>query len=224
MSRWLKQFYGQLDDPIVARTRIALILAIVPLALAATQRLWTIHFTAPQYPNGLDLHVYTYTISGGHAGLDLSEINTLNHYVGMKKLDPADFTDLRFMSFAIGILAILALRVAAIGDVRGLLDLAVLTGYLGLFSFGRFVFMLYRYGHDLDPHAPIQLAAFMPPVLGTKQMANFTVSSWPALGTALMVIYATIVMGFALWHAARPRWVRAIAGSSPKPNDHHPKP
>lgn len=209
MTRWLTTFYEQLDDLLVARTRIALVLAIVPLAFAATQKLWTIHFTAPQYPNGLDLHVYSYTIEGGNQGVDLSEINTLNHYVGMKKLDPADFADLSFLPFAIGILAVIALRVAAIGDVRSLLDLAVLSGYFGVFAFARFVFMLYEYGHDLDPHAPIQLAAFMPPIIGTKQMANFTVSSWPALGTGLMMVYGSIVAGLALWHAWRPRYARA---------------
>jgi len=209
MTRWLTTFYEQLDDPLVVRTRIALVLAIVPLALAATQKLWTIHFTAPQYPHGLDLHVYSYTIAGGNGGLDLSEINTLNHYVGMRKLDPAEFADLSFLPFAIGILAVIALRVAAIGDVRALLDLTVLTGYFGLFAFGRFIFMLYQYGHELDPRAPIQLATFMPPIIGTKQMANFTVSSWPALGTGLMVIYGAILMSFALWHAVTPRYARA---------------
>jgi hypothetical protein len=39
----------------------------------------------------------------------------------MKKLDRADFTDLDWIPFAIGALALLALRVAAIGDVRALL-------------------------------------------------------------------------------------------------------
>jgi hypothetical protein len=205
MARWFQDFYGQLGDPLLPRTRIAIALAVIPLALATTQKLWTIHFMAPQYPKGLVLEVYPYTIAGGNEGVDLSEINTLNHYVGMKKLDPADFADLDFLPFAMGILAVLALRVAAIGDVRALLDLAVLTSYFGLFSFGRFVFMLYNYGHDLDPRAPITLAAFMPPILGSKQMANFTVESWPALGTGLMGIFGAIVLGFALWHTLAPR-------------------
>jgi hypothetical protein len=205
MTTWLQGFYRHLTDPLLPWTRLAIALAVVPLALAPTQKLWTMHFEAPQYPKGLDLYVYAYTISGGNEGVDLSEINTLNHYVGMKKLDPADFADLDFLPFAMGILAVLALRVAAIGDVRALLDLAVMTCYLGLFSFGRFVFMLYNYGHDLDPQAPIQLEAFMPPILGEKQMANFVVGSWPELGTLLMGVYGTVVVGFALWYTLRPR-------------------
>ena len=207
MTPWLQGFYRHLADPLLPRTRIALALAVLPLVLATTQRLWTIEFMAPQYPKGLSLHIYSYTIAGGNDGVDLSEINTLNHYVGMKKLDPADFADLDFLPFALGILAVLALRVAAIGDVRALLDLAVLSGYVGLFSFGRFVFMLYNYGHNLDPQAPIRMEAFMPPILGSKQMANFMVESWPALGTFLLGAYGAVVVGFALWHTVKPRHV-----------------
>jgi hypothetical protein len=206
MHPWLSGFYRHLSDPIVPWTRLALALAVIPLALAATQKLWTLHFTAPQYPNGLDLYIYPHTIAGGNEGIDLPEINTLNHYVGMRKLDPADFADLDFIPFAMGALGLLALRVAVIGDVRALLDLAVLTGYFGLFAIGRFIYMLYNYGHNLDPRAPIKMDAFMPPVIGTQEMGNFVVSSWPAAGTWLMTLFAAIVMGLAVWHTLRPHY------------------
>jgi hypothetical protein len=203
MSRWLKRFYASLALPLAPWTRVALVVAVIPLALAAMAPLWTLHFAAPQYPKGLDLYVYTYTIEGGNEGNDLPEINTLNHYVGMKKLDPADFAELDFIPFAIGALFLLALRVAAIGDVRSLIDLGVLTGYFGAFSLGRFVYMLYTYGHRLDPHAPIRMPAFMPPILGTKEMGNFTVSSWPAEGTWLLSIFGVVVVGLVLWYFVR---------------------
>jgi hypothetical protein len=121
----------------------------------------------------------------------------------MRPLDPAEFADLDFIPFAIGALALLALRVAAIGDVRSLIDLAVLTGYFGLFSLGRFVYMLYTYGHNLDPKAPIHMDGFMPPVLGTAEVGNFTVSSFPGAGTALVSVFAVAVMLLAAWHVLR---------------------
>jgi hypothetical protein len=212
VSNWLTRFYGSLGNPLMARMRILLVLAVVPLAFAATARLWTLHFTAPQYPNGLALYVYPYTIEGGNGGIDLPEINTLNHYIGMKKLDPADFADLDFLPFAIGALALLTLRVAAIGSVRSLIDLAVLTGYFGIFSFARFVYALYNYGHQLDPHAPIRIPGFMPPILGTKQIGNFTVTSMPATGTWLIVIFSVIVLGLASWHVLRVTPERSPSG------------
>jgi len=200
---FLQRFYATLSEPIAPWTRIVLALSVVLLVAAGVSRLWSLHFTAPQYPSGLDLHVYAYTIQGGNEGNDLPEINTLNHYVGMRKLDPAEFADLDFIPFAIGALALLTWRVAAIGDVRSLLDLAVLTAYFGLFSIGRFVYMLYTYGHNLDPKAPIRMQAFMPPILGTKEMGNFTVSSYPQLGTFLLSAFGALVLALALWHVVR---------------------
>lgn len=199
----LTRFYEVLAQPLIPWTRILLLVALIPLAWGATQRLWTIEFFAPQYPKGLQLHVYTYSISGGNGGVDLTEINTLNHYVGMRALDPADFADLDFMPFAIGALVLLALRVAVIGDVRSLIDLAVLTGYFGLFGMARFAYMLYTYGHQLDPKAPIEMAGFMPPIWGTRTIANFTVSSYPSVGTILISVFGATVVLLALWQLWR---------------------
>lgn len=208
MSNWLERFHHVLAHPLVPWTRVALVLAVIPLVWGGTQRLWTIQFQAPQYPSGLNLYVYTHTIEGGNQGRDLPEINTLNHYVGMRALDPADFADLDFLPFAIGALALLALRVAVIGDVRSLVDLTALTGYFGLFGIGRFAYMLYTYGHHLDPKAPIRMEGFMPPLLGQRQIANFTVSSWPSAGTLLISVFGATVTLLALWHLWR-WWERA---------------
>jgi hypothetical protein len=98
------------------------------------------------------------------------------------------------------VLALLALRVAAIGDVRSLIDLAVLTSYFAAFSAGRFVFKLYTYGHDLDPRAPIDMEPFMPAILGTKQVGNFATQGYPMAGTFLLSLFIAGVAGLALWH------------------------
>jgi copper chaperone NosL len=211
MRRAFDRFYETLGHPLWARARWLLAFAVVPLLLSALWPLWNMRFDAPQYPDGLDLHVYAYTIEGGNDGHDIPEINVLNHYVGMRALDPADFADLDFIPFAIGALALLALRVAAVGDVRSLIDLAVLTAYFGLFSFGRFVYMLYTYGHHLDPKAPIHMEGFMPPILGTEEVGNFVVSSFPGPGSLLIGAFTLVVMAIAAWHVLRPPETSPVA-------------
>jgi hypothetical protein len=199
----IDRFYERLGRPIELWSRWLLGLAVVPLLLSFTQPLWNIRMTAPQYPKGLELDIYAHTIEGGNDGLDLAEINTLNHYIGMRKLEKVDFTDLEWIPFAIGGLALLALRVAAIGDLRSLVDLAVLTVYFGLFSAARFAFMLYTYGHNLDPRAPIRMEPFTPAILGTKQIANFATSSYPRSASYLIGLFAAVVAGLTVWHLLR---------------------
>ena len=202
MKKKLERFYDGLTTPIEPWSRVALALAMVPLAFAFSQPLWSIQMRAPQYPNGLSLDIYAHTIESGNEGRDLPEINVLNHYIGMRKIDRVELSDLDWIPFAIGALSLLALRVAVIGDVRALIDLSVLLVYFSFFSLGRFVFKLYAYGHNLDPRAPVTVEPFTPAILGTKQIANFTTASYPGWGTALVGAFAVVVLGVTLWHVA----------------------
>ncbi len=207
MLAGINRFYELLGRPIAFWSRWVLGLSVVPLALSFAQPLWSIRMLAPQYPKGLELRIYAHTIEGGNGGQDLAEINTLNHYIGMKKLEKVDFTDLEWIPFAIGGLTLLALRVAAIGDLRALIDLAVLTVYFGLFSAARFAFMLYTYGHNLDPRAPIRLEPFTPAILGTKQIANFAISSHPRGASYLIALFGVVVAGLTAWHLLQATWL-----------------
>ena len=122
---WLSR---RLDD----RSRWLLLLLITPLLLALMAPLWQMRFAAPQYPDGLRLDIFTYTVTG-----DVQEVNTLNHYIGMARIDRAALSDLAFLPFAIGVFALLVLRAAALGDLRSLVDLVALYTYFGIFSFAR---------------------------------------------------------------------------------------
>src|SRR3990172_8170793 len=183
MRNPIQKFYDFLDKPIFPSARILLALLCVPLGLSIAAPLWLISMEAPQYPRGLSLEIHTYTIEGGHDGQDLAEINNLNHYIGMHRLSEQDIPDLGWMPFALGILLILTLRVAAIGNVRGLVDHTVLMTYLLGFLAVRFIYRMYVYGHDLDPRAPFTVEPFMPVIIGTKQVANFTTHGAPLIGT-----------------------------------------
>lgn len=194
------RFQAFLDEPIRFESRLVLAVLVVPLILSFTQPLWRISMEAPQYPQGLYLDVYAYKLDGGHEGHDIEEINQLNHYIGMRPIEQSEFADLDWIPFATGLLAILTLRAAVVGNVRSLVDVSVLTSYIAAFSLARFLYKLYVFGHDLDPRAAVTIDPFMPAVLGTKQVANFTTHSWPQWGTGLMAAFAVGVLGVTMWH------------------------
>lgn len=219
-------FYQLLEQPLFTRERIVLALLVPLLLMAFLFPLWRISMEAPQYPNGLSMDIFPHTIVGGHGGSDIAEINILNHYIGMKKIDRAALTDLGWMPFAIGALAVLALRVAVIGNVRMLVDLMVITLYVCIFAFARFVYMLYTYGHELDPSAPVKVPGFTPALFGTKQIANFTTHSYPQLGAVAVALFAAGVVLVALWHvvASRRRGARAPEAFAPVGEEPAPSP
>lgn len=196
----LDKFYAFLDRPLFMVARVVLLVAVIPLALTFTQPLWRISMTAPQYPAGLYLDIYAHKIDGGNKGQHIKEINTLNHYIGMHKIDRAELSDLDWIPFALGLLVILTLRCAVIGNVRALVDLAVVAGYIGIFAFGKFVYKLYVFGHNLDPTAPIKVDPFTPAIFGTKQIANFSTSSYPQAGSVFIAIFFVLILGVLAWH------------------------
>lgn len=193
-------FYAFLATPLRLRARVVLALLTIPLALSFTQPLWRISMEAAQYPDGLYLDIFAHTVEGGNHGQHIQEINTLNHYIGMRTLDRSAMSDLDWIPFALGALLIFALRVAAIGNVSALVDLVVMTGYVSLFAFGRFVYTLYVFGHHLKPDAPVKVPGFMPVVIGSKQVANFTTHSWPQLGSFFLGIFVVGTMTVLAWH------------------------
>ena len=179
-------FASFLDRPVNGTGRLLLLLSIVALLAGGALPLWRISLVAPQYAEGLTLDMYAYQIVAGNNGQDLAEINTLNHYIGMKPIAQADFLEMRVLPFAIGVFALLALRAAVIGRIVTVVDLAVLFLYFGMFSLGSFVYRLYTYGHHLDPQAPMKITPFMPVVVGSQQIANFVQTSLPLAGTMCM--------------------------------------
>jgi hypothetical protein len=83
-----------------------------------------------------------------------------------------------------------------------LVDVVVLFIYFGLFSAWSFYHRLYEYGHNLDPSAAMKVTPFTPPLIGTHQIANFTVTNIPGVGSYLIVAFAVCLL-LAVWHSAR---------------------
>ena len=200
MKLMINKFYDYLNRPLFMIGRLLLALLVVPLVFAFTEPLWRISMTAPQYPKGLYMDVYAYKIEGGDEGQHIKEINTLNHYIGMHHLDRTAAADLDWIPFALGAMALMALRVAAVGNVKDLVDLIVVTGYVSAFAFGRFVYRLYVFGHDLAADAPVRIKPFMPVVFGHKTVANFETYSYPQGGSYFLIAFVVGVLGLLVWH------------------------
>lgn len=189
IERFLEKEVAFFDLPLKFGSRILILLAVVSLLPAFFLPLWNMTFISNQYLDGLQLHIYSHQLEGGKTPErdDLREINSLNHYIGMRPLLESDFSEFSWIPFVLGGLILLSLRAMVVGKMSGLVDVFVLFVYFGLFSLWSFYHRLYLYGHNLDPTAAIKVQPFIPPLFGTKVIANFTVSSYPDFGSAAMV-------------------------------------
>ena len=170
--------------------RVLLALASGLLLLALPLPLWRVTLIAPQYPEGLGMVIDAHTVRGASEH-DLGNINKLNHYIGMKAIDPSAIPELRVMPWVIVGLALFAAIAALVGKrgiaIAWLASFAVL-GVVGLWDFWKWE---YTYGHDLDlAHAIIKVPgmSYQPPLIGSKQLLNFTATSLPASGTFVLAV------------------------------------
>ena len=199
MQTFLQRANRFLGEPIGLAARVMLLAAAVLLVATYFFPLWNLTMFAPQYPDGLRLDIYSYTLVGGNGGQDVKEINVLNHYIGMQDLVNESFTEFKWMPFVIGALGLLILRAAVHGTVVALVDVTMLFVYFGAFSLWSFGYKLYRYGHDLAPTAAVQVPPFMPPMFGGRQIANFEVYSYPRSATYAMAGVILLLVSALAW-------------------------
>ena len=207
MTNVLDVLNRHLDVRLELGPRLLLVSAAVLLAASLMAPLWNLTMFAPQYPDGLRMDIYAHTLQGGRNGQDVKEINVLNHYIGMHDLSNEDFTEFKWMPFALGVLALIALRSAVHGTMASLVDSFVLFAYFGAFSLWSFAHKLFVYGHNLAPGAPVKVAPFTPPVFGYQQIANFEVYSYPRAGTfVLLAAGAAMLLALGMaWRAGTRR-------------------
>lgn len=159
--------------------------------------LWVATLYAPQYPGGLTMRAYGHDVTG-----DIDEISGLNHYVGMRPFDLADFPEIALWPFAL-VGAAVAVVLALLAGRPWLRRLGLLylwgtpVGVLAVIQF-----RLYQYGQDLDPNAALRLDPFTPLVVGPTRVFNFTTWSWPGLGLVAIVL-AALVVTLGPWLARR---------------------
>ncbi|MDX1577210.1 MAG: hypothetical protein R3266_01950 [Gemmatimonadota bacterium] len=191
---------GELSRP----SRILLLLVALALIPGLFLPVWQITLHAPQYPGGLTVDIYANTVGG-----DLQEVNGLNHYIGMAEIHPDEFPEFKFIPFfilrflAFAGLAFLVARIpiAAIGYI----DFAL----FGVVMLADFQGWLTRYGQNLDPAAAIEIEPFTPKFLGTTEVGQFAVTSFPTIATGLMALAGLAGPAILLYE-----WRRRRAGAS----------
>jgi len=183
------------------REATIIIIASLMLIGAYYFPIWQIDLNAPQYPEGIGLRIWVDKITGTNE-FDLSNINKLNHYIGMKEIEPNSIPELLFMKY---ILAFFILTGLLIGTFRFrkavpvwmfLLIFALAAGIYDYYLWG------YDYGHDLNPDAPIKVPgmAYQPPLIGGKQLLNMNSVSLPGIGSyfiglSILLMLYTIYTG-----------------------------
>lgn len=195
MNTLLRREFRFLHTPLNFASRLCLFLAAATIVISLFFPLWKMHLVAPQYSDGLDLFIFPYKIQGGgYNGQHLAEINNLNHYIGMKPIEQADFLEMRWMPFVFGLIILMTLRSIVFGEMSNVVDLFAVYSYFGIFSIASFWYRLYQYGHNLDAHAPVHIKPFTPMLIGVKQIANFREFSFPEAGAYLLCVSVALII------------------------------
>lgn len=177
-------------------SRIIIALSAILMISAYFVPLWQILMWAPQYPEGLGMKIWINNITG-----DVRIISALNHYIGMRHIEVSMFPEFGYMIYivafviATGILAsIVNRRFAVIGYILIIIACAV-AALIDFYLWG------YDYGHNLDPTAAIVVPgmAYQPPLIGTKQLLNFTAFSGPDIGGWIFMVSGILAMGTLLF-------------------------
>jgi len=178
------------------KSRIMVAVAALMLILTFFFPLWTIDLNAPQYPEGLGIRIWLDQISGMKPN-DLQSINGLNHYIGMKVIDPESIPELKIMPYIIVLMIVFGLLNAYMKNRKLIYIWLILFIVLGVIGMYDFYMWEYDYGHQLNPDAPIKVPGmtYQPPLIGSKQLLNISAVSLPS--TAAIVIFISIFLNIA---------------------------
>lgn len=172
--------------------RVCLVIAAALLGMVHFFPLWKISLWAPQYPEGLNMFIWSSHLSG-----DVQTVSTLNHYIGMAPIHQDAFAEMKYFPLIFDGLAVWALLTAVIG--RRELFFGWVAGLAGfsLWSLYDFWAWEYKFGHELSADAPMSMEGmvYQPPLIGEKQFLNVTATSWPdwaGLAFAIVVTGAVV--------------------------------
>jgi hypothetical protein len=151
---------------------------------------WQITLHAPQYPNGLHVQAYATHLTG-----DVFEVDGLNHYIGMMKLEAAAPLERAVAPFAVPLIALLAVASFWLRGIWRMLARIPIIIYPVVFVADLFGWLYYA-GHSLDPYAPLSssIKPFTPYILGTGTIGQFSTVAAFQSGALLITIAAIVVL------------------------------
>jgi copper chaperone NosL len=175
-------------------TRIILGIGSLLLLITYFVPLWQILLWAPQYPEGLTMKIWMSKLSG-----EVDIINGLNHYIGMKHISVEMFSEFKYLGLLVGFLILVGLVAAVTGSSNILFFFTLLSYIYGVAAMWDFWRWGYDYGHNLDPNAAIKVPdmSYQPPLIGYKNLLNFTSFSGPDTGA--WIIIGVCIMATVLW-------------------------
>lgn len=186
-------------------SRTYVLTAALALILIFFQPLWYIALEAPQYPDGIEMYIWVNKITGDQENT-LQNINILNHYIGMQKIEPNSIPELTLFPY-VGIVLIAAgLLVWWKNKPSWMYAYATTVLVLSMLGILDFWLWEYDYGHNLDPHAAIQVEGmtYQPPLIGSKWLLNFKAVSFPHAGGLALALSAVLL----LWAMIHQKWAK----------------
>ncbi|MBL7874850.1 MAG: hypothetical protein JNL53_04260 [Cyclobacteriaceae bacterium] len=138
------------------------------------------------------MDIWINTITG-----DVKIISALNHYIGMKHIEVEMFPEFQYMIYIVGFLIGFGILAVIINKRFMLWAFVLLLVSTGIAALVDFYMWGYDYGHNLDPTAAINIPGmtYQPPLIGTKQLLNFTAFSGPDIGGWIFVGATALIIG-----------------------------
>lgn len=196
-----------LQDMIKAYTlrwlpKIMLIVAAMLLVASISLPYWGMILEAPQYPGGLMMQLFVNRMEGNPDTLldEVREIDSLNHYIGMRSMYDAAPIE-RAIAIPSIIIMAAALVIVALLHRRWLWLLALPAMLFPFIFLADLAFWLRLYGQNLDPEAPLStsIRPFTPAVLGDSTIGQFGTSAYVdtgwhmALAASVLIVVALLV-------------------------------
>jgi hypothetical protein len=149
---------------------------------------WHMELDAPQYPQGLFLTAYVDRLEG-----DVREIDSLNHYIGMRPLHEAAQLE-KAASIWLIIAMVLLIEAAAFIHSRWAVLLAIPALLFPLGFLASLQYWLHTFGQNLDPTAALSSSVkpFTPTILGEGGIGQF--HTYAELGNGFWLATACSVL------------------------------